>query len=219
MDLPQKTYKTRLGEFTQDQLREKLPEIVRDAAEAKKDYITENLELYVQRREKRTVPVLAFLGHGRAGKDEGALWLRANFDVEYSASTSQIVCPLVAHSMGLGEREVFSSRHQDRMFWKDFCNEFRRDDPTILVKMCLARGDVIVGIRGATELDACVAESVIDVSLWIENPRVDPDPTVDFTIDDCDFVLRNATHKFDYYRRLRKLAGMLDFTPRKGHFG
>lgn len=197
---------------------QRLPDMVDKAREKFRDVITKRLQQYAERRKTRKLKVAAFLGPGRAGKDEAANWLRTNFDVAYSGSVSEFVCPLIAYSLGKSESAVYKSRHQDRMFWFEYCNELRRYDPAFLVKMCLANGDIIAGIRAAAELEACVSEGVIDVTFWVDNPRVDPDPTLEYCIDDCDYVIRNATHKLDYYRRLRKLAGMLGFTPRKGHF-
>ena len=214
MDSPQKTYATCLGELTHDQLHEKIDVLVETAREKFKDHIARGLKAYRRRKAKRGIPVSAFLGPGRAGKDEASIWLSTNFQVDYSGSVSEFVCPLIAYALGRGEREVYDSRHDDRMFWYQFCNGLRRYDPAFLVKMCLAEGDIIAGIRGAAELEACMAQGVIDVSFWIDNPRVDTDPTLEYLIDDCDFVIRNANNKLDYYRRLRKLAGMLDFTPR-----
>jgi hypothetical protein len=189
-----------------DELFARIPELAEEAKEVFADHIQARHELYIQRREKRLSYVPAFLGHGRAGKDTVAEYLRDNYVVDYSGSVSEFVNPLVAHSLGLDEETSFTHRHKNRAFWKEYCNELRRTDPSFLVRMCLAEGDMIVGIRGINELTASVEEGVIDHTWWVENPRVPNDPTLEYDADACDFVIRNAGTLEELYERLDKIA-------------
>jgi hypothetical protein len=194
---------------------------VRKAQKACGDYVAELLKSYRAAKRKRWdkgVPVIAFCGHGRAGKDLGAEWLGLNFDVHYGGSLSEIVCPLVAAALDRDVPTTFAERHQDRDYWYRFCNELRRDDPTLLAKMLLSKADIVVGVRGAAELEACRATGVIDVSLWIDNPRVIIDPTVEYTEDDCDLTVKNGHTKLAYFSKLRNLAELLKLPKKNLNF-
>lgn len=187
---------------------------VAKALKQKQSYIGDLTEKYAARKKERQVPVIAFCGMGRAGKDLGAEWLGTNYCVQYGGSLSQIVCPLVAVSLDLSEEECFAQRHQDRDYWYRWCNHLRAQDPTLLARMLLAQADIVVGIRAAIELEACVAEGVIDLSLWVDNPRVDPDPTVEYGPADCQLTVVNAGTKVLYFDKLRALAETIRFRKR-----
>lgn len=179
-------------------------------AEARfKGFIKEQLVSYEEAqyvRDSKGIPVLAFCGHGRSGKDLAAEWLGANYRIRYTGSISKAICPLVAFVKGQSEEKTFNERHDDRMYWFEFCNELRRDDPTLLVKLTLVDNDVVAGIRSAIELDKCADNGVIDLSIWVDNPRVSDDPTVEFTEGDCDITIMNDSTKTAYFQRLRRFA-------------
>lgn len=182
---------------------------VKKAYELKRKYIDDLLNGYEERqklRNLRQLPVLAFCGYGRAGKDLGAEWLGHNYDILYGGSTSSIMNPLIAAVLGKDEKVCYAERHQDRHYWFEFCNEFRRSDPTRLAKMLLANSDTVVGIRGAIELESCVNRGVVNLAIWVENPRVDVDTTVEYTSDDCDVIIANTGTKMQYFSKLRKQA-------------
>jgi len=156
-------------------------------------------------------PIIAFCGHGRSGKDLAAKWLSGTYGVRYVGSVSHAVSPLIAESLGMSREEAFESRHDDRMYWFEWCNALRRDDPALLVKLTLAENDMVAGIRGDVELHACKAQGVIDLAIWVDNPRVEKDPTVEFSVDDCDLVIRNSGGRLSYFNRLKLLCDYLGF--------
>lgn len=174
---------------------------VKAAREAFKEYIAEMDDAYVQRVKNRpqNQPVPAWLGHGRAGKDEAGKWLAKHSDLKYNGSTSTIVLPLVAHALQKPEDQAFVERHQNREYWFHFCNILRADDPTCLARWNLAQADQVVGIRSLHELQACIKDKVVSDTIWINNPRVPVDPTVEFSVTDCKHVLSNAGTLQDYY--------------------
>ena len=198
---------------------EKIKEDVEKAKEICTRYIAVKLDQYETKEKNRRahgVPILAFCGHGRAGKDLAAAWLGGNYDVEYAGSISYAICPLVASAQGRDDvSKVFEERHKDRMYWFEFCNELRRKDPTFLLKMTLGQGDVVAGVRGDIELAAGLSESVIDLAIWVENPRVEVDPTVDYIEEDCDLTIHNHGTKLEYFRKLKRLAEMLHIPKRE----
>jgi len=154
---------------------------------------------------KPRLPRLAILGYGRAGKDEAGRWLGEHTDLRYAGSTSQVVCPLIAKDLGISEQEAWDTRHQNRIYWKDWCNNYGADDPAKLARYCLYRGDIVVGLRDKVELAAIKAEGLIDLYIWIDH-NVPVDPTVTFTVDDCDIVIRNHGTPGQLHEKLGRLA-------------
>lgn len=171
-------------------------------------------EKAVARRAAAGIPVIAFCGHGRAGKDAAAEWLSANYDIQYSGSISYAIAPLVARAQCQSVEQAFSERHANREYWFEFCNHLRRNDPALLVKITLADNDVIAGIRAAIELDAVTTAGVVDLSVWVTR-TVAVDPTVEYDEDDCHLTIINKSSKLAYYKKLRSLARMLGLPTRK----
>jgi hypothetical protein len=161
------------------------------------------------RRKTRAVPVLALCGPGRCGKDLGADWLGHNFCIEYGGSLSEIVAPLIARALNKSVEETFAARHTDRMFWFRFCNQLRVADPRLLVRLLLSKADIVVGIRGAIELEACARDGLIDLSVWINKPEIPIDPTIEYGSTDCDITIDNTSCKLAYFNKLDKLAKTL----------
>ena len=162
-------------------------------------------------REDAGFPVIAFCGHGRSGKDLAAKWLSDTYGVRYVGSVSHAVSPFIAESLGVSREEAFASRHDNRMYWFEWCNTLREHDPSLLVKLTLAENDMVAGIRGDVELHMCKSQGVIDLAIWVDNPRVVKDPTVEFLADDCDIVIRNAGSKMAYFNKLKILCDYLGF--------
>lgn len=198
----------------------------RASREAMKPYVDAMLREHARRAAVRArfgVPVLAFLGYGRAGKDESAkmfaahvrrqLSLRGRAEGEipfsYGGSCSSVVAPVLAHSVGLTPDEAYAERHRHRQFWLDWCHAFRDPDLTLIVRMLLGEGDVVVGLRGEGEFAACVRDRVFDLSVWVERPGVERDFTVEFRREDCDIVLSNDGSLSDLDRKVGRLAAVL----------
>jgi hypothetical protein len=179
-----------------------------------KAYLDDLIVTSDRRRKERNVPVLALCGPGRCGKDLGADWLGNNFCVDYGGSLSEIVAPLIASVMNAPTQDVFAARHSDRLYWFEFCNELRRHDPRYLVRLLLAKADIVVGMRGAIELEACHRDGLINLAVWINNNRAKPDPTIEFESADCDITIENCTNKLAYFNKLDKLANTLKLPPR-----
>jgi hypothetical protein len=54
---------------------------------------------------------------------------------------------------------------------------------------------------------------VFDLAVWIDaGARVSVDPTVTFTVDHCDVVLRNHGSVADLYQKVDRLAAALRLT-------
>lgn len=189
-----------------------LLERARASRERFSNYIEERLALYESRnvyRSRNRVPVVAFLGMGRAGKDTAAEYFCHRAGITYAGSSSSMVLPIIADSIGISPERAWAERHQNRPFWIEWCHAFRHEDPALLVKMCLGVGDVVVGVRGKIELHDVQSKGVVGYSLWVDNPRVETDPTVEFSVADCDFSIPNYGGVTDLYRRIDVLVDML----------
>jgi hypothetical protein len=89
----------------------------------------------------------------------------------------------------------------------EWCHAFRYDDPSLLLKLALGTGDVVVGVRGKIELYC--SRKLIDYAVWVDNPRAPVDPTVEFSESDCDLSIPNHGGVTDLYRRIDVLVKML----------
>jgi hypothetical protein len=134
---------------------------------------------------------LALCGYGRAGKDEAAKYLIQAYGYGYSGSASRLALPLIAVAIDQPAVDVWSSRHLHRKYWFEWLNEFRRDDPSLLARMCLGVSDLVVGIRDHRELADAKAKKLCDKFIWIDRPGVPVDPTLTYTKEDCETVIVN----------------------------
>lgn len=80
-----------------------------------------------------------------------------------------------------------------------------RYDPAKIVRLHQRRADIIPGIRGDIELFAARDQGLLDLIVWVENPRVPRDFTVDFKREDADIVIHNEADYDTFYTRLRRL--------------
>lgn len=187
---------------------DRLEERADAAAAALFDHLCFLERLFVKRsrwRQDNGIAVFAWCGHGRAGKDTSAEYFCRETSLIYPGSASTMMVPLVAHATGCDETRVWEERHRYREFWVKFCDAFRREDPTRIIRMCLATGDVAVGIRGKVELETGLRTGVLDQAVWIDNDRVAPDFTVAFGAQDCDFTLVNHGSLSDLYNKIKRL--------------
>lgn len=164
-----------------------LQESVTAVAAKLRGYLDDGKEAFVKRNELRAkegLCTVGVVGYGRHGKDTVAELLAKNTKLKYGGSTSRIASPLIAEALGLSVDEAFARRHEDRMFWFRWCNELRRQEgPCILLTLLLANSDIAVGMRGIEEINQ-YAGYTVNYWIWVENPRKEKDPTVDFTYQD-----------------------------------
>jgi hypothetical protein len=159
-----------------------LADVVAAAKQHFAGYVDDKLAEFERRndlRRSRGVRVVNFVGHGRCGKDESAQRFAGLTLAEYGGATSTIVNPMIAWCLGLDEETSYKSRHDNRMYWFLWCCEFRKTDPTLLPKILLGQGDIVVGTRSLTEMQAA-AESVVDVTVWINRLETPVDPTMEY---------------------------------------
>lgn len=157
-------------------------ELVEEAAAACAEYVGTLEEKYQQRsalRARKGFPVIGYMGWGRSGKDEAAQILARCSELQYGGSTSTVATPLIASALGISEEQAFAERHDNRMFWFDFCNMYRRKrGGDVLARYLLGLGDIVAGLRDREEIYAVSNNHVVTHLVWVERPGVPCDPTV-----------------------------------------
>jgi hypothetical protein len=84
-----------------------------------------------------------------------------------------------------------------------------RDDPAKIIRLHLQQADVVPGIRGDIELLTAMRQQLLDLVIWVENPRVPTDFTVDFHKEDADCVVMNESTLEVFYARLARILRTL----------
>lgn len=168
--------------------------------------------------------VLAFVGMGRAGKDTAAEWFRDHTNLVYRGGCSWTGRHYMAERLSADEDrlvtpdEAYARRHEDRLKWYHYLNDYRSQDSALLIRDCLSHSDIICGIRDRAELCAAKAEGLLDLVIWIDRD-VPRDLTVTFSIEDADIVVRNHSTVDVYYWRLERLAKSLNLLVSGAAYG
>jgi len=163
-------------------------------------------------------PIIAFCGYGRSGKDTGAEWFRDHTKLVFKGGcswTARIyMAERLSKEMGrlVTPEEAYARRHEDRMKWYEYLNNYRCGAPSRLIRDCLNHSDIICGIRDRAELLAAREEGLLDLIIWVDR-EVPTDPTVTYTADDCDVIVRNHHSLPDYYAKLWHLAASMGLNP------
>lgn len=151
---------------------------------------------------------MAVVGPGRSGKDTAADFLGQLTTLRYVGSTSWIGLDYMAGRLGVCSMTAWETRHAHRARWKQYLDEYRADDPTKLVRLSLEKGDIVCGIRDRSELDSSRQHGLLRHVVWIARD-VPPDPTVTFTAQDCDWVIRNDGDLDTFRARVAYWAGVV----------
>ena len=150
-------------------------------------------------------PPILIVGWGRCGKDEAAAFLHQHCGLWATGSTSWAALPLMAKLLNLPLQAAWDTRHAYRQVWKDACDDFRKNDPLLLINLALANGGVVVtGIRDKVELEAAKAAGIFHRILWIDRPGIPRDPTVTFEAKDCTDYVKNDCSLERFYHNLVK---------------
>lgn len=141
-------------------------------------------------------------GHGRCGKDEGAMFLAKLTGLRYAGSFSWAALPYMAKILGQHPCQAWEQRHQNREKWKLELDFLRAVDQCYLAREVLKTGDIAAGLRDKKEIDAVRAEQLFDHIIWIDRPGTPVDPTVTFGPADCDEVIWNDGTLSEYHLAL-----------------
>ncbi len=146
------------------------------------------------------------VGPRGAGKDTACAYLAQVTRLRFAGSTSVYLARHVAERLSVGLDEARRTRHRDRNLWHRVGNEVRRRDPGELVRESLAHADIVGGVRGIEEIDACRREHLVDLIVWNAKDRVGRDSTLTFGPGDCDVVVPNHGSLEEFHERLLRLA-------------
>lgn len=149
---------------------------------------------------------LLFVGWGRAGKDEAASYISTITSLRYAGSTSWAALPYMAARLGVHPQVAWETRHQNRELWKQYCDEYRTNCQSLLVRIALQSGDLSAGVRDIVEIQAIRREKLFDRIIWVDRPGIPADPTVTFTRDEADEVLHNWGTLLDFHESLQALC-------------
>lgn len=147
-----------------------------------------------------------FCGHGRAGKDTACERFALATGLRNAGTVSRYLAPHVARRLGVSEEQAYAERRQNRELWRAVGDELRREDPAFLVRTMFQHGDIGGGVRGLAEIEAVHREGMADLIVWVENPRVPSDPTLEFDELHCDLLVLNASTLDDFHHHLDRLA-------------
>lgn len=148
-------------------------------------------------------------GPGRAGKDTALDYLASITTLRNAGSTSKYITPYAAGQLGISEAEAYRRRNESdemRERWRQLGDEYRRDDPALFVRMALRHGDMTGGCRTVEEIEAVRAEHLVDLIVWINNPRVPHDPSLKFSIEAADVIIPNHWSLPEFEQRLRRFS-------------
>lgn len=152
------------------------------------------------------MPTIMLVGMGRAGKDEGGLYLEKITGLKFAGTTSKYLCDFYTEEYGGTWQENYDNRHSNRMKWYELGNRLREKDPGLLLRQALKHGSITGGVRDKCEVVYARENDIVDLVVWVENKNVPVDPTVMFTAADCDMIVENNGTLEEYHHRLRRLA-------------
>lgn len=168
------------------------------------------------------LPRLAICGPGRAGKDELATYLRLHTPLRHPGAMSIYLCPHVASrkwSVPLREvirpewrtalQQLYAMRHQERELWYEEGNRLRQIDRAVLVRPAMRRGHLLVGCRDGEEITYALQQGIVDLAIWVHNPRVSRDPTLKYGREVCQVVIENDGTLPEYHTKIRSLVRAL----------
>jgi hypothetical protein len=170
---------------------------------------------------KSNILTLAFCGPGRSGKDMACEWFAAHTKLIFEGGSSWVARHYMAERLSKDEgrlvtpEEAYENRHKDRMKWFNYLNEVRATDKLWVINKCLEVSDMICGPRNGEELKTAQDMGLIDFTIWIENPQVAVDPTMEYGRELSDIMIYNEgpPDSTNYFRRLKKLAYWLGLRP------
>lgn len=168
--------------------------------------------------DDRDYPKILFVGPGECGKDTACRWFGRHTRLIDAGPTSLLHAREIAAALDLPVEEAYRRRRQDRKFWREWLDQYTADDPARLVREAFRAGDVANGVRRAAELEYARRESLADLVVWLHNPSVPQDPTLEFGPEVSDLVIVNDRERDPglLFAGLRALAGDLELEIYEG---
>ncbi|CAB4191348.1 hypothetical protein UFOVP1229_21 [uncultured Caudovirales phage] len=161
---------------------------------------------------------LLFVGHAQAGKDHALSFLEQVSVLKNAGTTSLYLAKHIAKIKGCSEQDAYALRREERELWFRVGNEIRQGNPEKLLREAFDAGDLLAtddelhcvgtgGLRDFAEIKA--ARNVADLIVWVDNMWVPVDPTLKFTLRECDICIPNHWGIPEYNDRLYRFAKTL----------
>lgn len=163
----------------------------------------------------RTVRKIGIVGHGNHGKDEFANRLAHFSGLSYHAGTSVYAADIVfpqLHAKYPWARKYVNSvacwldRRNHRDEWAKAIDEYNRNDPAQLYKDCLGFQDILTGLRWRHEFKAVKDAGIVDLWIFVFDPRKPLEPSFQIMPEDCDGTVVNDGTKEQLHTAARLLA-------------
>lgn len=158
---------------------------------------------------------MMILGHARHGKDDTAMLICAYLNIEYLSSSHvamdsflyDLIKTVVPYE---NKEECYADRVNHRDFWHKAIKVLNHTDKASLSKIIFAKSPMYCGIRENGELTEAAAQSVFNVSIWVDAmDRKPPEPVssnniqIQPTYSDASIInvkVDNNTHGHVYLR-------------------
>lgn len=119
------------------------------------------------------MPKLLIVGQARWGKDTLAEILHHHFNLHYTSSSYAaaeiFIFARLKEQYGYQTiEECFEDRVHHRAEWHELIKAYNREDRARLAKGILERSDCYVGMRDQAEINACMAQGLFDLIIWVD---------------------------------------------------
>ena len=158
---------------------------------------------------------IGIVGHGDHGKDEFANRLAKASGLRYIAGTSVYAAEFVWWMLRRrfeyaraypNATACWADRRNHREDWARAIGEYNQDDPVRLYRDCLSFQDMLTGVRWRHEFEPCKEAGIVDLWVWVFDPRKPEDSTCEVTAADCDWVVANDAGLDELDRKAELLA-------------
>ena len=153
------------------------------------------------------------IGHARHGKDTVAEMLRDQLKLTFHSSSEFCGRAALWDSWGKERYSTFEDMFADRVnyreTWSNLINAYNTPDGARLAREILKDSDMYVGMRDAGEFEACQAENMFDLVIWVDRSQHLPpesNPKMTMTSDMANYHLFNNGSLQDLKFSVRVLA-------------
>lgn len=160
-------------------------------------------------------PKLLIIGHARHGKDTVAELISNKMGLTFESSSfvlaEEVVYPTMKDQYS-DWMECFKDRANHRAHWHNTLKEYNTLDPTRLARKIMNKNDIYVGMRSVRELEACLADGIFDLIIWVDSSkRMPPEDksSMDITPDYAQFHINNNYGTDTLKREINRLREYL----------
>jgi hypothetical protein len=158
---------------------------------------------------------ILILGHARHGKDTVAEMMAHHgltFKGSSEAALEIFLFDVLNDKYGLGYKtreEAFEDRVNHRSKWYAEICDYNSEDQTRLAREIMETSDIYVGLRAASEIEACMANEVFDLIIGVHDYRKPLEPKSSNDADPfkyADFIIPNSGDLRDLKMKVDQLV-------------